>query len=93
MSDAKKVPPVQISSDGITVWINGSQGLIARFGRMGIDIHCEDKGECLFCTHCRVTAKDWDLFVVKVMECYGIKVEQGHRPRRFSSGEFNVQGN
>jgi hypothetical protein len=95
MSDMRKVPPFEISSDGVTVWINEDRGLIARFGRMGIDIHRtreEDGclGICLFCTQKRATADDWDLFVAKVMEHYGIEVDSKFRPERFSEGKFNV---
>jgi hypothetical protein len=78
----------EVISDGITVWVNGSQGNLARFGRNGIDIHRPplqmlQKGECLYCTHEKVTAADWDLFVAKVKEHYGIEIEEQYRPDRF----------
>lgn len=77
----------EISTDGITVWINGESGLIARFGVRGIDIHRpaseQHSGECLYCTHEESTARDWDTFVLKVYEHFGIRVGDSHKPVRF----------
>ena len=77
-----------IMSDGITVWVNGSDGMIGRFGRAGIDIHrCQkeqsEHGECLYCTHAMTTAEDWQTFVAKMKEIYNIDVPEKHRPDRF----------
>lgn len=77
-----------ITSDDRTVWVNGATGLLGRFGKMGIDIHRplteqQESGECLFCTHEPTTAEDWDVFVVKMKELYGVDVPDSHRPRRF----------
>lgn len=76
-----------IDSDGITVWINSAFGLLGRFGRMGIDIHRpveeqKDYGECLFCTHAPTTREDWDIFVAKMKELFGVVVPKRHMPKR-----------
>ncbi len=72
-----------ITSDGKTVWINGVNGCISRFGEGGIDIHTEaGDTECLFCTHGPTTLGDWDLFVEKMQFFYGIKVLQKFKPLR-----------
>lgn len=76
-----KKPKYQIHSDGITVWVNGEEENIARFGRYGIDIH-KPGGGCLFCTHGIVKARDWHLFVEKMKELYNIRVGERFRPKR-----------
>jgi hypothetical protein len=74
----------RITSDGVTVWINGSEGAIARFGRMGIDIHTMDTTGCLFCTHEPTDQlHHWWLFQDKVREHYNIVVYDDHMPDRF----------
>lgn len=83
-----KSPPHQIDSDGVTVWVNGAFGLLGRFGRNGIDVHrpVEDqmvRGECLHCTHEPTTAADWDIFVSKMKELFGITVPEAYKPKRF----------
>ncbi len=88
--------PHIITSDGVTVWINGGTGLLGRFGRAGIDIHRapeEQKisGECLFCTRVEehtqnTTRDDWDLFVAKMLEHYRIEVPAQHMPDRCRTG-------
>jgi hypothetical protein len=79
----------QVISDGTTVWVNHSSGYCAaRFGRFGIDIHNspddqERTGEqCLYCTHGAVKAVDWITFTEKVMELFGVTVEDKHCPDR-----------
>ena len=87
--DRLLTPPVHvIDSDGITVWVNGAGGLLGRFGKSGIDIHKpmelqQEKGECLFCTHEFVTKEDWPIFQAKMLEHFGIKVPDRHKPKRF----------
>ena len=78
---------VQVISDGYTVWVNGRDGLISRFGMAGIDIHKslveqESGNECLFCTHGRTTIADWELFKQKMLELYGATISDEHRPMR-----------
>ena len=78
----------EIHSDNVTVWVNGKAGLLGRFGVMGIDVHRpmseqQEKGECLYCTHGQVTRSDWDVFVTKMKECFGISVSKSYLPKRF----------
>ena len=79
----------QIVSDGTTVWVNHVTGYcMARFGRMGIDIHNspEDQerlGQCLHCTHGPTTEADWQDFVEQVDRLFSIKVPEKFRPLRF----------
>ncbi len=79
-----------ITSDGRTVWVNGIGGLLGRFGRGGIDIHRpigeqQEHGECLYCTHAPTTRADWDVFVAKMQEIFGIRVPDKHKPRTFAA--------
>jgi hypothetical protein len=81
--------PHDITSDGKTVWVNGSEGALGRFGLNGIDVHQpriagEEHGECLHCTHERTTRADWDVFVAKMFEHFGITVPQQHMPERLA---------
>ena len=78
----------QITSDGKTVWINGMGGLLGRFGLQGIDVHRplteqEERGECLHCTHGPTTRQDWDVFVQKMKEHFGVTVPERFLPDRF----------
>lgn len=77
-----------VSSDGITVWVNGEFSLLGRFGKFGIDVHrplekqgCD--GECLYCTHESVTGKDWETFKQKMLEHHGVVVTDKHKPERW----------
>ena len=82
----------EVVGDGKTVWVNGATGeCIARFGQLGIDIHRpideqKEKGQCLFCTHDQTTNEDWDLFVEKVHEYFGIAVSVDLKPKRLQHG-------
>lgn len=77
----------KIDTDGVTVWINGPVHCMARFGRMGIDIHRYPAdavvGECLFCTHAPTAAVDWKLFRTKMKELHGVVVPDRYTPKRF----------
>jgi len=83
-----RAPPHEIISDGKTVWVNGAEGLLGRFGRGGIDVHrpaveqAETGRECLHCTHTAPTAADWDVFVLKMKEHHGIEVGNAYRPKK-----------
>lgn len=83
------VPQASITSDGVTVWVNGAGGLLGRFGRNGVDIHRplseqEERGECLLCTHARTTLADWEMFVQQMLKHYGISVHyEKYLPDRF----------
>jgi hypothetical protein len=78
----------EITTDGRTVWVNGVSSLLGRFGLQGIDVHRplieqEDRGECLHCTHGPTTRADWDVFVQKMREHFGIAVAAKYMPDRF----------
>jgi|HubBroStandDraft_2_1064218.scaffolds.fasta_scaffold496597_2 hypothetical protein len=80
--------PHEITSDGKTVWINGPDGLLGRFGPHGIDIHRplrdqSEHGECLHCTHVKTSPADWDIFCAKMQEHFGIQVPPSYLPERF----------
>jgi hypothetical protein len=79
-----------ITSDGVTVWVNGAYGLLGRFGRFGVDVHRPmseqgNKGECLHCTHTYLgtTLEDWRVFVQKMEEHHGVVVGEQYMPKRF----------
>lgn len=78
----------EVISDGVTVWVNGAENCLGRFGVNGIDIHKElskshGGNECLFCTHAPTTRVEWDLFVVKMLEFYKIPIHDRFMPKRF----------
>lgn len=81
-----------VETDGNTVWVQNAQGdCLARFGRLGIDIHrstaaqLAGESQCLFCTHERTTIEDWELFRQKVKHLHGIEVPEEAMPMRFTS--------
>lgn len=80
----------QLETDGITVWVTDHEGTcIARFGRLGIDIHHNREGQidtgsqCLHCTHEPTTEEDWHIFVAEVQKHHGVKVSRKFMPKRF----------
>lgn len=77
-------PDVEISSDGATVWVNGPDGAIGRFGARGIDVHTVDTSGCLYCTHELTGRSDWDVFAVKMREHHGVDVDDEHMPVRLN---------
>lgn len=86
------VGPYEVISNGVTVWVN-REGCLARFGVHGIDIHCSPTeqrragSQCLFCTHTETTRDDWELFKTKVLELYGISVDDTHCPTRLKEDD------
>jgi hypothetical protein len=59
------------------IWVNAPTGeCIGRFGVWGIDVHrrMQDQhlGECLDCTHARVTTKDWARFQASMLEHHAV---------------------
>jgi len=64
------------------VWINGQDGsCLARFNpNKGIDLHnsvteqMQGAPECRFCTHEKAYLPDWELFMSKVDEYWGITI-------------------
>lgn len=76
-----------VTSDGNTVWVNGPEGCIGRFGKGGIDIHRPaseqmEKGQCLHCTHAITTDDDWRTFVAEMDQFFGVKITDDHKPDR-----------
>lgn len=71
---------VEVISDGRTVWINGPEGAIGRFGRMGTDVHYPDTTGCLYCTHGPQDEGDWWMFQTAMVLRHGVVVGDEHRP-------------
>jgi hypothetical protein len=73
----------QIRSDGTTVWVDVGAYTVARFGKLGIDVHTPTADGCLHCTHEPTTIEDWRTFQKDMSHYYGIVVGDGHMPWRF----------
>jgi hypothetical protein len=73
---------LEFFKDSRTLWINGPDGLIARFGALGIDIHLDGSCSGGFCTHSLTTNQDWELFKEKMLEIYQLVVTDEHKPDR-----------
>jgi hypothetical protein len=43
-----------------------------------------EHGECLHCTHERTARADWDVFVRKMDEHFGIQIPDKHMPNKFA---------
>lgn len=76
---------LEFLKDHETLWINGLDGLIARFGPRGIDIHLQGSCSGGYCTPGRTTGRDWEVFKQKMLEIHQIVVTDEHRPARFNS--------
>lgn len=60
-----------------TVWINGINGLLARFSRFGVDIHSNSEDtHCIRCTHKKTTQQDWEDFKKGVKDIHGIDLDK-----------------
>lgn len=76
-----------IQTDGTTVWVHSSDGhTIARFGRLGIDVHTADSTGCLHCTHEPTGPAEWDQFTAAMLEHHGVTIPDDCRPERCYSG-------
>lgn len=64
----------QIQTDTDKIWINGVDGLIARFSKTGIDIHGQDK--CLDCQHKFTDPDDWEYFCRRVKELHDVDIKK-----------------
>lgn len=78
----------EITSDGVTVWVNSDEGYcLARFGRMGIDVHLQPRyageNECAYCTHAKTTKMDWYTFKKETSRVHGIDIPEAYLPDRF----------
>lgn len=78
----------EIISDGFTVWVNAPTGEnIARFGKMGVDVHntiearTNGAPECLACTHGPVGPDEWKLFCEAMMTHYNVTIPEEFKPK------------
>ena len=80
-----ETPTMEFLKDSDTLWVNGLDGLIARFGPRGIDIHLG--GSCAggYCTHGKTTSEDWEVFKQKMLEIHGVVVTDKHKPSRLDT--------
>lgn len=78
-------PTLEFQLDSHTLWVNGLDGLVARFGPRGIDIHLA--GSCAggYCTHGPTTLEDWEVFKRRMLEIHQIVVTDEHLPDSFRS--------
>lgn len=80
-------PEFDVRSDGRTVWVDAATGFtVARFGRLGVDVHTPDATACLDCTHGPTGPVEWDRFVASVRHHYGVVVSDEHRPDHCHEG-------
>lgn len=75
----------QVDIGARAVWVNAGTGeCIGRFGVYGIDVHrtIADQylGECLDCTHGRVTLADWTRFQRSMLAYHGVDISNVEVP-------------
>lgn len=80
---------LEFHKDARTLWVNGPDGLIARFGVFGIDIHLAGSCEGGYCTKGNApmgmtTNEDWEVFKRKMLEIYNLAVTDEHKPARLT---------
>ncbi len=87
-SEIMEAKKFELFGDGRTVWVNAADGSsIARFGRMGIDVHTsaseQEKGapQCLACTHGLTDLADWRRFQELMKQHYDIVVGDKYMPK------------
>lgn len=78
----KRTPngPVEIKTDGRTVWVNGPSGaMLGRLGTIRIDVHGNGDEPC---QDCRETppAGAWDVFCASMLRHHGLQVPRSYRP-------------
>lgn len=71
-----------IETDGKTVWVNGRNGALGRFGPMGIDVHTAATDGCLDCTHHETDVNSWLRFQRSMAEHHQILVSDHFMPER-----------
>lgn len=81
---------MQIETDGRTVWVNGVNGAIGRFGVFGIDVHNATNDGCLACSVRRLatTLADWQLFKTEMLAQHGIDVSDKWIPKRLRTSSL-----
>lgn len=71
----------EISSDGRTVWINGVDSMLGRFGPYGIDVHVA--GECTnaSCIPGLTDSSSWVRFKELMLSIHNIAVPDRYKPK------------
>jgi hypothetical protein len=72
---------ISVSSNGRTVWVNSPTDALARFCPLSQEYF--DKGAVTTIVHPggESTEEYWELFCRRVRECYGVAIEEKHRPK------------
>lgn len=85
---------IEVSHCKRTVWVHASDGsTVGRFGKFGVDIHntvteqLNGAPECRLCTHGQVTIVEWNLFIDKSKEYWGVTID----PESISDTLFSRQ--
>jgi hypothetical protein len=74
---------VEVTWDGVTVWVNTAGASIGRFGRMGIDVHTADGAGCQHCTHAPTDNQEaWSEFVLDMAIFHGVTIPPEAMPER-----------
>lgn len=75
------MPDVEIRSDGKTVWVNGPEVCLGRFGPRGVDVHNDAAGqmEGHQCLDCR-QEPDWEAFKASMLKYHEVEVSDDYRP-------------
>jgi hypothetical protein len=81
----KKPTKAEVQIGAQAVWVNAPTGeCIGRFGVYGIDVHRpiaeQHLGQCLDCTHERVTPKDWTRFQNSMLTYHGVDLSAVEMP-------------
>lgn len=76
---------IQIDIGHRAIWVNAETGeCIGRFGVYGIDVHRrmvdQHLGECLDCTHGRVTPAEWTRFQESMLAHHGVDLSDVDMP-------------
>ena|ERR1700722_16931186 len=77
----------QISTDGVTVWVNGKDGCVARFGAYAGEITLAGGRPLLIIAlPPDMRSTQWNLFVEKVEAVYGVKIPEAFMPKELVDG-------
>lgn len=81
LSDNKMFYELQVSESKDALWVHSSDGsTVGRFGKQGVDIHntvteqLNGASECRLCTHGAPTKSQWQLFIDRAYEYWGVIV-------------------
>jgi len=75
-------PLYEIRTDGRTVWINATDGLIGRFSPLGIDVHANPGSHehCLDCRSVKQLVDPWAVFVLSMREHHNVVLGKSMQP-------------